>query len=107
MRCGASEVTSTLLDVVDPLQRVDNLSLRLRRDLTVPALRAAVTVAQDGPLAVPAINDEALPDLKFSTALPRSIAVDTLATRLADPRGAATVLREPHRSAQVAAPSQA
>jgi len=89
---------ATLLDVVDPLQRVDNVALRLRRDLTVPVLRTAVTAAQDGPLAVPAINDEALPGLKFSTALPRSIAVDTLATRLADPHGAATVLREPYRS---------
>jgi ATP-dependent helicase Lhr and Lhr-like helicase len=66
------------LNVVDPLQRVDNFSLRLRRALTLPALRTAVTAAQDRPLAVPAINDEALPGLKFSTALPRSLAVEAL-----------------------------
>ncbi|HKX71304.1 MAG TPA: hypothetical protein VJM75_08760 [Acidimicrobiales bacterium] len=85
---------ATLLDAVDPLQRVDNVSLRLRRDLTVPALRSAVTAAQDRPLAVPAVDDEALSGLKFSTALPRSIAVEALGARLADPHGAATVLRE-------------
>jgi ATP-dependent Lhr-like helicase len=92
---------------VDPLQRADNLSLQLRRDLTMAELRTAVTAAQDRPLAVPAINDEALSGLKFSTTLPRSIAVDTLGARLADPHGAATVLREPYRSAQAATPSQA
>jgi ATP-dependent helicase Lhr and Lhr-like helicase len=84
---------ATLPGLVDPLQRVDNLSLRLRRDLTMAELRTAVRAAQDRPLAAPAINDEALPGLKFSTALPRSIAADALG--LADPDGAATVLREP------------
>jgi ATP-dependent helicase Lhr and Lhr-like helicase len=86
---------ATLPGLVHPLQRVDNFSLRLRRDLTMPELHTAVTAAQCRPLAAPAINDEALPGLKFSTALPRSIAVDTLGARVADPDGAATVLREP------------
>jgi ATP-dependent Lhr-like helicase len=95
---------ATLRGLVDPFQRVDNLSLRLRPDLTMPELRTAVTAAQDRPLAAPAITDEALAGLRFATALPRSIAVDTLGARLADPHGAATVLREPYRSAQAAAP---
>jgi ATP-dependent helicase Lhr and Lhr-like helicase len=71
--------------------------------LTVPALRSAVTAAQERPLAVPAINDEALPGLKFSTALPRSIAVEALGARLADPHGAATV-PTPNASAASASP---
>lgn len=93
---------ATLPDLVDPIQRVDNLSLRLRRDLTMPELRTAVTTVHDRPPAVPAITDEALAGLKFSTALPRSIAVDTLGARLADPGGAATVLREPLALSRIA-----
>jgi ATP-dependent helicase Lhr and Lhr-like helicase len=89
---------AALPDLVDPFQRMDNLSLRLRRDLTMPELRTAVTAALDRPLAAPAITDEALQGLKFSTALPRSIAVDTLGARLADPNGAITALREPYHS---------
>ena len=99
---GPAGIYVVELNVVDPLQRVDNFSLRLRRALTLPALRTAVTAAQDRPLAVPAINDEALPGLKFSTALPRSLAVEALGARLADPHGAVTVLREPSRSRQTA-----
>ena len=43
------------------------------------------------------IDDKALAGLKFSAALPRHLAVATLATRLADLDHAASVLAEPSR----------
>ena len=48
-------------------------------------------------LCLPEIDDKALAGLKFSDALPRHLAVATLATRLADLDHAAAVLAEPVR----------
>jgi ATP-dependent Lhr-like helicase len=48
-------------------------------------------------LCLPEIDDKALVGLKFSDALPRHLAVATLATRLADTDHAASVLAEPVR----------
>ena len=48
-------------------------------------------------LCLPEIDDKALSGLKFSDALPRPLAVATLAARLADLDHAISVLTEPVR----------
>jgi ATP-dependent Lhr-like helicase len=86
---------AALAGASDPLQRVDNLALRLRRDLGARELRAAIDLARDRPLPPPAVTDEAVRGLKFATALPTALAAQTLGERLADPQGASAVLGEP------------
>jgi ATP-dependent Lhr-like helicase len=46
---------------------------------------------------LPSVDEKALSGLKFSEALPRRLAVATLATRLADLEHATSVLDEPVR----------
>jgi ATP-dependent Lhr-like helicase len=58
--------------------------------------RAGVADARQR-LCLPEVSEKALVGLKFSNALPRRLAVATLATRLADLDGAAAVLGEPCR----------
>jgi ATP-dependent Lhr-like helicase len=86
---------ATLGGVADSSQRVSDLFIRLRGDLrasTWPEVRAL----RDR-LVLPDIDEKALTGLKFSEALPRHLAVATLATRLADLGHAADVLGEPVR----------
>ncbi|WP_405105607.1 DEAD/DEAH box helicase [Micromonospora sp. NBC_01405] len=89
-------LTSTLGEVVDPVGRFDDCSIRLREDLSPAAWRALTADAADR-LCLPEVNEKALAGLKFSAALPKRLAATTLAARLADPGGAAAVLTEPTR----------
>lgn len=93
-------LASTLSSIVDETQRVDDVSIRIRGDLTRESWAAATADAGER-LCLPEVDDRALDGLKFSDALPRRLAVATLAARLADLDGAATVLREPVRFARV------
>ena len=87
---------ATLGGVADESQRVDDLSIRLRSDLRPRTWSEAVKELRDRP-CLPEIDDKALAGLKFSDALPRPLAVATLATRLADLDHAISVLAEPVR----------
>ncbi|MEN3298402.1 MAG: ATP-dependent helicase Lhr and Lhr-like helicase, partial [Pseudonocardia sp.] len=87
---------ATLGDLADESQRVDDLSIRLRPDLRPQTWSMAVKELR-GHLCLPEIDDKALAGLKFSDALPRYLAVATLATRLADLDHATAVLAEPSR----------
>ncbi|MEU7880103.1 DEAD/DEAH box helicase [Microbispora bryophytorum] len=84
-------IKATLGPLADPTQRVDDLHVRLRNDLTGTGWRQDLA----GELSHPDIDDRALNGLKFSALLPRELAVETLATRLADLPAAAVVLTEP------------
>jgi Lhr-like helicase len=87
---------ATLGDLADESQRVDDLSVRLRADLRPQTWSTAMKELREH-LCLPEIDDKALAGLKFSDALPRHLAVATLATRLADLDHAAAVLAEPSR----------
>jgi ATP-dependent Lhr-like helicase len=89
-------LNATLGSVADETQRVDDLSIRLRPDLRPTSWRGVVDAVQDR-LCLPEVDDKALTGLKFSEALPRGLAVATLATRLADLDHAHAVLTEPTR----------
>lgn len=87
---------ATLGGVADEKQSATDMSIRLRADLRPSTWSTAVTELRDR-LCLPEIDEKALAGLKFSTALPRHLAVATLATRLADFDHAAAVLTEPSR----------
>jgi ATP-dependent Lhr-like helicase len=86
-------LTATLSEVVDPMQRFDDVQIRLREDLTPATWRELVADAEQR-LCLPDVDPKALDGLKFSSALPERLATATLAARLADFVGAATVLGE-------------
>lgn len=89
-------LTATLGEVVDPVERFDDSSIRLREDLTPQAWRSLTAEAADR-LCLPEIDEKALVGLKFNAALPARLAMATLAARLADLDRAAAVLGEPVR----------
>jgi ATP-dependent Lhr-like helicase len=89
-------LTATLGEVVDPVERFDDCSIRLREDVTPPAWRSLTADAIDR-LCLPEVHEKALSGLKFSAALPKRLAAATLAARLADLDRAAAVLVEPTR----------
>ncbi|MEU0478535.1 DEAD/DEAH box helicase [Streptosporangium sp. NPDC006013] len=91
---GNATLMATLGSLADPIHRVDDLRVRLRADLTGPLRRADLRALH---LRHPQVDDRALNGLKFNTALPRELAVETLAARLADFPAAAYVLTEPTR----------
>lgn len=93
-------LASTLSELVDGTQRVNDVSIRIRGDVTRETWSSGTAGAVDR-LCLPVIDDRALDGLKFSDALPRRLAVATLAARLADLDGAATVLAEPTRFGHV------
>jgi ATP-dependent Lhr-like helicase len=90
---------ATLGAVADEAQRVDDLSIRLRPDLRPSTWRDVVDVVKDR-LCLPEVDEKALAGLKFSEALPRHLAVATLATRLADVDRARAVFVESARFEQ-------
>jgi ATP-dependent helicase Lhr and Lhr-like helicase len=87
---------ATLGSLADPAQRVSDVAVRLKADLQPETFVQAARGLRDH-LCLPSIDDKALAGLKFSDALPRPLAVATLATRLADLDHAAAVLAEPIR----------
>ncbi|HEY9476276.1 MAG TPA: helicase-related protein, partial [Mycobacteriales bacterium] len=89
-------LAATLTGLTDRVQRVGDTSIRLRTDLTRDIWRAGIADATDR-LCLPEVDERALTGLKFSAALPPRLAEATLARRLADLDGAATVLSEPTR----------
>ncbi|MFI9642546.1 DEAD/DEAH box helicase [Micromonospora sp. NPDC051925] len=89
-------LTATLSEVVDPVERFDDCSIRLRENVTPTVWRVVTADAVDR-LCLPDIHDKALDGLKFSAALPKHLAAATLASRLADVDRAAAVLGESTR----------
>jgi ATP-dependent Lhr-like helicase len=87
---------ATLGGLADEAQRVDDVSIRLRTDLRLSTWRSA-TAELKNRLCLPEVDEKALADLKFSDALPRHLAVATLAARLADLDHASSVLAESSR----------
>jgi ATP-dependent Lhr-like helicase len=94
-RANATLIAS-MSGVADHAQRIEEFSIRLRRDLTPGIWKAAVSDVNER-LCLPAIDEDALNGLKFNTALPRHLAEATLSARLADVGGAQRSLSEPVR----------
>ena len=86
-------LAATLSELTDEKQRVDDVSIRLRTDLSRAMWLAAIADA-DQRLCLPDVDERALVGLKFNEALPHHLAMTTLSARLADLDGAAQVLNE-------------
>jgi ATP-dependent Lhr-like helicase len=95
-RARATLTATTLGGIADPMQRFDDQRIRLREDLTPQTWRDGTIDAAER-LCLRDVSDEALVGLTFSDALPKRLAIATLAARLADLDGAAAVLTEPTR----------
>ncbi|MEV0436791.1 hypothetical protein [Nocardia sp. NPDC050413] len=89
-------LAASLPTVVDPTQRPNDFSIRLRPDLSVGLWRDAVAERR-GPrsvLVLPIADERAARGLKFSDVLPDHLAAATVSARLADVDGARQVLSE-------------
>lgn len=89
-------LAATLSGLTDEKQAFDDVSLRLRTDLTVDDWHAGTADATQR-LCLPEVDEKALAGLKFNEALPYRLAEATLAARLADLEGAGSALGEPVR----------
>ncbi|MFD7198436.1 DEAD/DEAH box helicase [Streptomyces sp. NPDC059893] len=89
-------LAATLAGTADPLQRGNDLYVRLRSDLTPQMWKEATADAPDR-LCLPEVDPRALNGLKFRAALPQRLAEATLAARLAALDHAARTLAEPVR----------
>jgi ATP-dependent Lhr-like helicase len=78
------------------MQRFDDLSVRLREDITPAIWRDGVKDIAEH-LCLPAVSEKAMQGLKFSAALPARLAEATLAARSVDLAGATAILAEPVR----------
>jgi ATP-dependent Lhr-like helicase len=89
-------LVATLGEVTDSAQRFDDYRIRLREGLTPAEWR---TLTADAPerLCLPEPSEKALVGLKFSDALPKRLALATLAERLADLPNALASLQQPVR----------
>ncbi|CCF62562.1 DEAD/DEAH box helicase [Nocardia cyriacigeorgica] len=94
-RANATLVAS-LSGIVDPTQRPNDFSIRLRPDLSVDMWRNAILdrITRLPALELPQVDERACRGLKFSEVLPDHAARATIAARLADPESARRVLGE-------------
>ncbi len=79
--------------------RIDNLSTPLDSTVAPGVVEEEIAkIRSTSPSTLqPLVADDAIDGLKFSDCLPRDLARDMLATRLSDPQGCDTTLREPVR----------
>jgi len=82
---------ASLPGLIDPRQRIDEKSIRLLPDVTVHEFSAALA---DIEWRDPLVDTNALRGLKFSSALPDSLAKHTLGTRLGDIERASAITNE-------------
>lgn len=80
-------------DLTDQYTRFDDVSIRLRGDLTREMWQAGVADPETRS-RLPEIEERALNGLKFNEALPQELATSTLAARLADIDGAIKALKQ-------------
>ena len=82
---------ASLAQVVDPRQRVDEKSLRLRSEVTLREFQDAIASVD---WRDPLVDANAVRGLKFSAALPVELAIATLAARIGDQAAAQAVFHE-------------
>ncbi|WP_040863304.1 DEAD/DEAH box helicase [Nocardia niigatensis] len=90
-------LAATLSALADPHQRPNDLTIRLRPDITPEIWQAATASTPPDTLTLPGVDPRAAAGLKFSTLLPDHLAAATIAARLADLPAARHVLTERRR----------
>jgi ATP-dependent Lhr-like helicase len=95
-------LASGLADMADPGAPVTGLALPLRPEVSAGQLRHVLESQREHLLAAePPVNDQAIESLKFSTAIPRELARDTVSQRLADQKAVQETLDAPLKAATV------
>lgn len=81
---------------ISPRQRIGSESVRLQRDLSVSDIRHGLAAmrALEAPRPQPAVDVRAVSGLKFSVALPKELAVQTISARIGNLAKATAVLDE-------------
>lgn len=88
-------LAAAMAEVIDTTHRPSDFFLRVRSDLTPRCWRDAhAAVSSRSRMVLPAVDKRAVKGLKFSEVLPPALAAATVATRLTDIHGAATVIAE-------------
>jgi ATP-dependent helicase Lhr and Lhr-like helicase len=82
---------ASLPGLIDPRQRIDEKYVRFMPGQTVSEFQAAIAAVE---WRDPLVDANAVRGLKFSAALPRDLAIATLAARIGDGSAAQTVLSE-------------
>jgi len=96
----ATALTAVDPTLVDEVDRFDNRYLRFRGDASAAAVQSALRLARsdfgtDLGRVVPSVSEQAVKQLKFPELLPPAMAMQTLAERGTDSRGAARVAARP------------
>jgi ATP-dependent helicase Lhr and Lhr-like helicase len=81
---GNASLATALTHVVDIEGQLENHRLRLRTDVSLAKLRAALDDMKSGELPPPVVAEEAVRELKFAEILPPELATRTLGERLGD-----------------------
>jgi ATP-dependent Lhr-like helicase len=89
-------LASVLADMTDPGAPVTDLALPLRPEVPPGRLQSVLGSRRRGLLAAePPVDDQAIENLKFSAAIPRDLARDTVSRRLADQESVRETLAAP------------
>jgi ATP-dependent Lhr-like helicase len=89
-------LASGLADMTEPGAPVTGLALILRPDVSPGQLRHVLVSRREHLLAAtPSVDDQAIESLKFSVAIPRALARDTVGQRLVDPKAVQETLHAP------------
>jgi ATP-dependent helicase Lhr and Lhr-like helicase len=86
---------ASLGDLVDQRQRIGDQALRLRHGDDLRTVAAAMTMVSPQACTAPAVDSRAVVGLKFSAALPVTLAEATVAGHVGDANGARRALDEP------------
>lgn len=83
-------------DVAAPRQRIGPESLRLHRDMSVADIRDGLAEMRgiEAPFPQPYVDLRAVDGLKFSSALPKDLAMQTISARVGNPEAAVSVLAD-------------
>lgn len=101
---GNATLAAALAELVDPKVSYDNIRLRLRTDLKHGALSAALVAIDPTSSLLPQVTPDAVRGLKFADVLPPSLAQETAAQRLADPRAVQSICAQRVRSLRARPP---
>jgi ATP-dependent Lhr-like helicase len=89
-------LASGLADMADPGAPVTDLALPLRPGVSTGQLRHVLESRRERLLATPPpVDDQVIESLKFSAAIPRELARDTISRRLADNKAVQETLDAP------------
>ena len=97
-----SALATGLADLADPTESIGGLRLRLRASVSVGQLSAVITARRDQLATTkPDVDEQTVSALKFSAAIPKELACETVRHRLADGAAVLSTVDAAIRSAAI------